>query len=157
MASYEFLTTWVLDAPREDVYDAIWDSAAWAEWWPGVVEATETDPGTPCGIGRRGRFTWRSRIPYPVRFAVVSTEVERPHLLAGTTSGDLEGTGRWRFFEADGATAAIYEWEVRTATPWMNAAGTLARPIFRWNHDQVMRRGGDGLARRLGCRLLTSS
>ena len=156
MAQYRFLTTWLLDAPREDVWDAIWDSEAWPEWWRGVVEAEELDPGTPCGVGRRGHYAWRSRIPYPVRFEVVSTLVERPRALAGDASGDLEGIGRWRFLEDDGVTAAIYEWNVRTTKPWMNAIAPVARPFFRWNHDQVMRWGGEGIARRLGCRLLAA-
>jgi len=30
----------------------------------------------------------------------------------------------------------------------------LARPIFEWNHNGVMRAGGEGLARHLGVRLL---
>ena len=39
MASYEFLTAWLLDAPREDVWDAIWDSDEWPIWWRGVCSA----------------------------------------------------------------------------------------------------------------------
>mgnify|MGYP001202436914 CR=1 FL=1 len=146
MAGYEFLTTWLLDAPREEVWDAIWDSEAWPGWWRSVVESTEIDPGTPCGIGRRGRYAWRSRVPYPIRFAVLSTRVERPFVIEGEASGELEGM-----------TAALYEWSVRTTKPWMNLIAPLAAPVFRWNHDQVMRRGGRGLARHLGCRLLASS
>lgn len=157
MARYELLTTWLLDAPREEVFEAVWDSAAWPLWWHGVVEATENDPGTPCGIGRRGHYAWRSRIPYPVRFDVISTAVERPRLLAGEASGELEGTGTWRFFESDGVTAVTYEWHVRATKRWMNALGPVAAPVFRWNHDQLMRRGGEGLARHLGCRLLAAS
>ena len=156
MASYEFLTTWVLDAPREDVWDAIWESELWPEWWPGVVEAVELDPGTPCGIGRRGRYAWRSRIPYPVRFEVVATEVERPFTLGGEATGDLEGTGVWSFDELGGATTVTYAWRVQTTKRWMNAVSPFARPIFRWNHDYVMRQGGRGLARHLGCRLIAS-
>ena len=113
-------------------------------------------PGTPCGVGRRGRYAWRSRIPYPIRFEVVSTG-SSGRSLEGEASGGLEGVGRWRFFEQDGATAALYEWNVRTTKPWMNAVAPLAAPVFRWNHDQVMRWGGQGLARHLGCRLLASS
>ena len=30
----------------------------------------------------------------------------------------------------------------------------LARPVFAWNHHGVMRAGGEGLARRLGVRLV---
>ena len=157
MAQYEFLTTWLLDAPREDVFEMLWDSEGWPTWWRGVVEAVETDPGTPCGVGRRGRYTWRSRIPYPVHFEVVSTVVAGPHLLAGDVSGDLEGIGRWRLLEEDGVTAAVYEWNVRTTKPWMNAIAPLASPAFRWNHDQIMRWGGEGLARALGVRLIAAA
>jgi uncharacterized protein YndB with AHSA1/START domain len=153
---YRFLTTWLLEAEREPVYELIWDSARWPEWWPGVTAAVEIAPGGPDGVGRRGRYEWRSRIPYPVRFEVVATAVERPRLLSGDASGGLEGTGTWRFLEEDGVTAVLYEWNVRTTKPWMNAVAPLAGPIFRWNHDQVMRWGGEGLARRLGCRLLAT-
>jgi hypothetical protein len=36
----------------------------------------------------------------------------------------------------------------------MNILGPLARPAFVWNHNLVMGRGGEGLARQLGVRLL---
>lgn len=155
--SYLFVTTWLLDAPREDVFDAIWESERWPEWWRGVEEAVETDPGTACGVGRRGRYEWRSAIPYAVRFEVVSTVVERPRLLSGEATGGLEGTGTWRLFEDGGVTAVVYEWDVRTTKRWMNAIGPLAAPAFRWNHDRIMGWGGEGLARHLGCRLLASN
>jgi len=51
----------------------------------------------------------------------------------------------------------IYDWRVRTTKRWMNLASPIARPIFKWNHDRVMRWGGEGLARHLGCRLLAAS
>jgi len=157
MAGYEYLTTWLLDAPREEVWDAVWDSDAWPTWWRGVVAASEVDPGTPCGVGRRGRYAWRSRIPHSVRFEILATEVERPHLIAGEASGELEGIGRWRLYEHDGATAVLHQWDVRTTKRWTNAIAPLAGPLFRWNHDQIMRWGGEGIARHLGCRLLASS
>ena len=93
---------------------------------------------------------------HPVRFEVVSIEVLPPTLLVGEASGELEGIGRWRLFDDDGVTAAVYEWNVRTTKPWMNAIAPIAAPAFRWNHDQIMRWGGEGLARHLGCRLLAS-
>jgi hypothetical protein len=86
----------------------------------------------------------------------VTTRVERPHLLEGHASGGLEGVGRWRLFQHDTVTAVVYEWNVQTTKRWMNVIGPLARPVFEWNHDWVMRNGGDGLAKLLGCRLLAS-
>jgi hypothetical protein len=38
----------------------------------------------------------------------------------------------------------------------MNLLSPIARPVFEWNHDWVMRNGGEGLAALLGCRLLAS-
>ena len=95
--------------------------------------------------------------PIPVRFEVVATRVEPPWLLEGAASGGLEGIGRWRLFQAGDATAVLYEWNVHTTTAWMNLIAPIAAPVFRWNHDYVMHGGGEGLAKRLGVRLLASS
>jgi hypothetical protein len=43
---------------------------------------------------------------------------------------------------------------VKTTEWWMNLLAPIARPLFAWNHDVVMRQGGEGLARLLGTRLL---
>jgi hypothetical protein len=76
--------------------------------------------------------------------------------MKGEATGELEGTGHWRLFEQDGVTAVTYEWDVRTTKPWMNLLGPVAKPVFEYNHDLVMRWGGEGLAQRLGCRLLAT-
>ncbi len=53
-------------------------------------------------------------------------------------------------------TAVVYEWNVHTTKAWMNLLSPIARPVFEWNHDWVMRNGAQGLARLLGCRLLAA-
>jgi Polyketide cyclase / dehydrase and lipid transport len=154
LTAYRFVTTWCLEAPIEPVWEAIYDSERWPEWWWGVESVVELAPGDDDGIGQVGRYVWRSRLPYELGFEIVTTRVERPHLLEGEASGELAGIGRWRLFEADATTAVIYEWTVRTTRAWMNVLAPIARPVFAWNHDWVMRNGGEGLARRLGARLL---
>ena len=154
MASYAFLTTWVLEAPIEPVWDAIRDVAAWPEWWPGVEETTELERGDPDGVGSLTRYVWKSRLPYRLVFRSRATRIERPHVMEGTAEGELSGTGHWRLYAGPGSTAVTYEWDVVTTEPWMNRLAPLLRPLFAWNHDVVMRQGGEGLARRLGVRLL---
>jgi uncharacterized protein YndB with AHSA1/START domain len=154
MTEYRFLTTWCLEAPIEPVWEAIYDSERWPEWWRGVESVVEIAPGDDDGVGQVARYVWKSRLPYELEFEVVTTRVDRPHLLEGEASGELAGTGRWRLFEADGTTAVLYEWNVRTTRAWMNLMAPIARPVFAWNHDWVMRNGGQGLARRLGARLI---
>jgi hypothetical protein len=70
--------------------------------------------------------------------------------------GELAGFGRWRLYEDDGVTAVLYEWNVHTARAWMNLLAPIARPVFAWNHNWVMARGGEGIANLLRCRLLAS-
>ena len=38
---------------------------------------------------------------------------------------------------------------MQTTKWWMNTLAPLLEPVFRSNHDHVMRSGGEGLARRL--------
>ena len=160
MPEYRFLTTWCLEAPREPVWEAIWESERWPEWWRGVVAVQVLAQGEESGLGQVSRYRWRSKLPYNLDFQMTTTRIEKPWLLEGRAEGELAGVGRWRLFEeepgvGDGpVTAVIYEWRVSTTRRWMNLLAPLARPVFEWNHDWVMRNGGEGMARKLGCRLL---
>ena len=152
-ARYRFLTTWLLDAAREDVWDVVHDVEAWPEWWRGVERVDKLRDRDDAGVGSVYAQRWRSVLPYTVSFEIETTAVEPPLLLEGRARGELEGVGRWRFHEG-AATAVTYEWVVRTTRPWMNALAPVGRPVFAWSHDVVMRWGGESLARRLGTRLL---
>ena len=156
MADYRFLTTWLVEAPIEAVWDTIHDTERWPEWWRGVRRVEVLDSGDADGLGSVHRLTWHSRLPYSLEFESRTTRVERPYVIEGAATGELTGEGRWRLFEGPG-TAVTYEWAVRTTAPWMNLLAPVARPVFAWNHDVVMRQGGEGLARRLGARLLARS
>jgi uncharacterized protein YndB with AHSA1/START domain len=157
MAEYAFLTTWLLESPRQPVWEVLHDQARWPSWWRGV-EAAEELSRPPGGedVGTVARMVWKSLLPYRVEFEVTTTRVERPSLLEGRAAGGLEGIGRWRLYEQDGVTAVLYEWNVSTTEPWMNLLAPLLRPAFEWNHDWVMARGGEGIAELLGCRLLAT-
>jgi uncharacterized protein YndB with AHSA1/START domain len=157
VSRYRFLTTWCLEASIEPVWEAIHDSARWPQWWRGVEKVVELEPAGEDGTGQLARYTWKSRLPYELEFEMRTTRVERPHSLEGLASGELEGSGRWRVFERGGTTAVLYEWDVRTTRQWMNLLAPVARPIFGWNHDYVMRNGAEGLARLLDARLVTAS
>ena len=105
MPSYSFLSTWCLEAPREPVWKAIWESERWPEWWRGVVAAQKLAEGDASGLGQVGRYTWRSKLPYDLEFEMTTTRVDKPHLLEGEADGELAGIGRWRLFEENGGAA----------------------------------------------------
>jgi hypothetical protein len=132
------------------------DVTSWPDWWRGVLRADELHPGGGDLVGCCWRVGWRSRVPYTLVFDFTVERVEEPRLMEGRAHGDLEGRGCWRLLEGGGVTAVLYEWDVTTNKRWMNLVAPVARPVFSYNHDVVMGWGGEGLARRLGARLLAS-
>ncbi|HET7289452.1 MAG TPA: polyketide cyclase, partial [Thermodesulfobacteriota bacterium] len=70
-------------------------------------------------------------------------------LMEGVARGELDGSGLWNLSKDGEYTTARYDWQVETTKPWMNLIAPLARPLFKWNHDIVMKWGAQGLARRL--------
>ncbi|MCA1689833.1 MAG: SRPBCC family protein [Actinobacteria bacterium] len=153
MADYKFLTTWCVDAPVEQVWGILNETESYPEWWKGVQAVELLREGDDQGVGQVSRFSWRSVLPYTLRFDMRVTRVERPHLIEGQATGELEGRGVWRLYGGNG-TAVVYDWQVRTTQAWMNVLGPVARPAFAWNHDLVMRQGGLGLAEKLGASLV---
>lgn len=156
MARYRFLSTWLVDAPIERVWDALYAAERYPEWWRGVERVEKLRNGDEHGVGDVYRNTWRSRLPYEVEFDFRVDRVERPFLMEGTAAGGLAGQGHWRLYDGAEGTAVTYDWSVATTKPWMNALAPLARPFFEWNHDWVMRRGGEGLARLLAVPLIAA-
>ena len=64
-------------------------------------------------------------------------------------AGELSPEGR--------GTHARYTWRVELTRPWMRVMAPMLAPVFRWNHNGVMRAGAEGLARHLGRRLLAAA
>jgi hypothetical protein len=151
MAHYAFVTRWRFEAPIESVWESIRRAEEWPTWWRGVERVEVLEPGGHDGVGGVRRFTWKSRLPYRLVLDVRTVAADRPRRLEGHAAGELEGVGVWTLLEDRGWTKVRYDWSVRTTKPWMNLLAPVARPLFAWNHDVIMRWGGEGLAGRLGC------
>lgn len=139
-----------MDAPLEQVWEAIKHSESWPEWWKGVIRVVELRAGDADGLGGIRRSTWKSALPYKLEFDSEIVRIEHLKLIEARAFGELEGQGLWTFeAEAVDKTRVQYDWRVETTKPWMNLLAPLAKPFFRWNHDIVMGWGEDGLKRRL--------
>ena len=149
MTDYSFITQWWFDAPIERVWEAIRGAERWPSWWRSVSAVENVSAGDDSGIGEVRRFTWRGRLPYTLTFEMKTTRVEPPSLLEGVATGELEGAGRWRLASESGGTAVRYDWNVRATKRWMRLLAPVARPLFSWNHDAVMKDGERGLRRLL--------
>ena len=100
----------------------------------------KVEQGERVKIGRKG-----NRITIDVE----SVEALRHNRIRGRSRGHLRGEGIW-LLRTDGPfTDVTYVWRVELDKPWMRWLAPLLAPVFRWNHDSVMRAGGAGLARHL--------
>ncbi len=153
MAHYEFLTSWFLRAPIERVFAEIEAVSEWPSWWKGVLAVEVLSPGTHGSVGMRTRNTWKSLLPYTLEFEAEVVRHEPPTRIEVAARGELVGRGTWELRRERDGTRVLYRWQVSTTRAWMNVLAPIARPFFRWNHDVVMRWGGEGLARRLGTTL----
>lgn len=149
MTGYRFLTTWLLAAPREQVWQVVSDVEQWPLWWPGVREARELTSPDIDGLGRRVRMRFRSRLGYSLSFTGDVVTSRPPELGEVTVDGQLRGRGRWELTRTGAGTRLDWTWEVTPEVRWMRALSPYARPLFVWAHADLMRRGRRGLARRL--------
>jgi len=159
-AGYAFVTEWTFDAPIDAVWAEINAPEQYPSWWRGVLAVELVERGDADGVGSYRRMTWKSQLPYKLRFNARTTRVEgpskfratseRPYLVELCADGELCGTGVWTLTPVAAGTHVRYEWTVEATKPWMRVLGPIARRAFEWNHDVVMQWGYEGLKRRLG-------
>ncbi|POU77091.1 polyketide cyclase [Leclercia sp. LSNIH6] len=156
MADYQFSTVWRVEASVQEVWEILCHPDLWPEWWESLEQIIELKKGDGRGIGALHRYTWKGALPYRITFDIHVLTIQPLCLLEGEASGEVEGRGVWSLTERGRETIVRYDWDIRTNARWMNVLAPLAGPVFRWNHDRVMRDGAKGLARRLGRRVEVS-
>ena len=145
MASYEFVPVWRFAAPLERVWDELYHPDRWPGWWRAVKAVELLQLGDELGVGARRRYTWRGVLPYELTFEMRTTLVEPYARLEGVATGELSGVGRWKLSPDVDDTVVRYEWTVEASKRWMRFLSPLARSVFEWNHNVVMRWGYNGL------------
>ena len=161
-ARYSFESRWALPVRPERVWSELERTLLPGDpqraWWPGL---TVTMPPRRLRTGERMLVTVRAPLGYRLRVLLEITDIDPGRTLAATSTGDLRGVGRLTVAPAETSWAAgtepggdvgtviVFEWDVRTRPPWMNAAAWLLRPVFERAHTHVMRRGETALRARL--------
>lgn len=147
---FDLVSHWRIPAPVDRVWSALADPPSWPRWWPCVRRVQTLREGGGDGLGAVQRIEWSTRLPYDVVIEVEAVESLRHERLRGRSRGQLNGEGIWLLRADDGCTDVTYVWRVEPARGWMRWLAPLLAPVFRWNHDGVMRAGEAGLRRYLG-------
>jgi hypothetical protein len=117
-------------------------------------KVVELQRGNDKGLGNVRRYTWKSKLPYRLNFDMKTTRVEPFTVPEGDASGELAGKGIGHLSTEGSDTIARNDWQVDTTQAWMKLMAPVARPFFAWNHDVIMRWGAQGLAKRLGVKVV---
>lgn len=153
MRRFELLSIWRVEAPLEAIWPVMLDSLSWPRWWTGLERVCELERGRADGLGNVRRYIWRSPLWFHLQIDMRTTAVEEHRRLAAIASGDVTGTGEWRFRAGGGETLVEYDWRVEVVRPGLRYLAALGGPLFARSHRAVMTRGARGLARELGCRV----
>jgi hypothetical protein len=145
-SDYQFLTVWRVAGTIEEVRAVLNDGKTLPEWWPSVyLDVREVEPGRPDGLGRVLDLHTKGWLPYTLRWTLRITEPATDAGFALEASGDLDGTGRWRF-EQDGPEVVVtYDWRISATKPLLRRLSWLLRPAFSANHHWAMKRGEESL------------
>lgn len=152
---YSFVTKWQIKAPIQAVWDAIYHSEEWPEWWKGVISVEEIRKNDSNGVNGIKYYTWKSVLPYTLKFNMQLLKCHQPKYLYGKAFGELQGEGTWLLEQKKDVTYVQYNWNVHTNKAWMNFFSFLLKPVFKYNHDVVMRWGAKGLSKRLNATLIS--
>ena len=141
---YVFVDEWVVDAPRESVFDALADARSYPVWWKPVYLDVESE-GEP-EVGKESRQHFKGRLPYHLRTRSRITRLEAPEVIGADVDGDLRGTGLWTLTELpDGGTHVRFDWRVHADRLLLRLLTPVLRPALRWNHAWAIARAQEGL------------
>jgi uncharacterized protein YndB with AHSA1/START domain len=148
-AHFDLVSQWRIDASADRVWAALTDPATWPLWWPCVQAVRTLREGGADGVGAVRRIHWSTRLPYRIVIELESIESVRHQRLRGRSRGQLDGEGLWLLRAEAGLTDVTHVWRVTLKRRWMRWLAPLLGPVFRWNHEGVMRAGEAGLQRYL--------
>ena len=139
------LTIRYINAPIEVVYQHISQVRTYPQWWPVYPSVEILQEQNEKGIGGRARLVVKSALGYKLTMEVEAVEANPPVYLKTVAHGQLEGTGQWDFEQSGATTHAIFTWIVDSNQPLLNLFEPIAKPIFRWSHNDASAKGQRGL------------
>jgi hypothetical protein len=150
--AFVFADRWVVGAEPAAVAPVVHEVSQWSRWWPSV-HSVERAPDAPGG-GAVWRFTFRTRLPYLMRFEAEMVHDDPSAVVEARVTGRVEGHGSWVVRPVEGGAEVRFDWVVRPTLLWMRVLSPVAQPVFAWNHKALMSEGGAALAQELGRPLL---
>src|SRR5262249_19602043 len=127
----------------ERIFEILKDGPRYSQWWqPAYVETKKISE-------KKVESLVRARLPYTLRFTTEWVREEKPREIEIRSQGELAGTGLWTLKQDGDFTEVQFFWDVRAEKPLVRWLSFILKPLFRWNHDWVMKTGEGCLQREL--------
>lgn len=151
MPDFSLTTRWLIPAPVDKVWECLVATENWPVWWEYVAMVDETARGNSMGVNNVRRYLWRTCLPYDLAIDLRVTQIQPYRFITAEVTGDLTGNGNCAitYQEIEAATELTFTWNVSLTKSWMKLIGGVAKPLFVWNHEKVMKNGEEGLIRHL--------
>jgi len=145
-SDYHFVTVWRVAGTLEEVKTILRDGLSLARWWPSVyLSVRQVEGGALDGLGATLDLHTKGWLPYTLRWTLRVSEPVTDAGFALEATGDLNGTGRWRFEQVGPEVAITYDWRVSATKPLLRRLSWLLRPAFSANHHWAMAKGEESL------------
>lgn len=145
---YHFVTHWKINGPIKLVYDILTDGKNYARWWTPAYVSSER-------VGEKTFKTLvRARLPYTLEFTTKAIREVEPTEFEIQSTGELAGRGLWKLQSSGEITDVTFYWDVQATKPLVKWLSLFLKPVFKWNHDWVMRTGGKCLQEEVNLRQL---
>lgn len=138
-SDYHFTSHWKVHGPIRVVYDILKDGERYDRWWKPAYVKTDV-VGT-----QKVRALVRAKLPYTLDFTTELVREDPPKEIEIRALGELAGRGLWTLKEVGDEVAITFYWDVRAEKPLVRFLSPVLKPLFRWNHDWVMKTGEKGL------------
>ena len=145
---------WQVAAELPEVWPVLRRIEDWPGWWPSVRSVVPHPANPTNGSATTWEFTFRTRLPYSLIWSGELVQEEPSARVEWQVSGQLTGRGICSVRAVDGGTLVWWDWVVRPQRTWMRLMAPIARPVFSWNHKELMDEGAAALAQQVGTRLL---
>ncbi len=149
MSAFALTNTWKIEAPLENCWFCLLDREQWPLWWDFVDSVEPLQQGDLYGIGDICKINWHTCLPYRLSIVITTESLSPYRYIHYTVSGDLTGTGRCRLKHKNNMTWIHFGWYVSPQKNWMKMLLPYASFAFRWNHQQVMKKGEQSFKQRL--------
>lgn len=149
MAKYKFIDHWYIKAPQAEVFRYISDARTYPQWWPVYPKVEILHDAGSGNAGSRARLQVKSALGYTLDLDVETVAIDPPNSIKTVVAGQLAGSGEWEFKQEGDTTHAIFTWIVESHHPLLNVLEPIAKPLFKWSHDDASRKGHRGLKKLL--------